>query len=72
MHQTMTGGTEQATKPIRKILSASTPVSCSSSELPALMPTIATKTTRPRSSSTLRAAAGVLPKKRRRDAAEET
>ena len=36
------------------------------------MPTMATKTTRPRSSRTLRAAFGVLPKKRSRDTSEDT
>ena len=68
----MNGGIVLATKPARKIFSAIAPVSCSSSVAPALMPTIAMKVTRPRSSRMLRAAFGVLPKKRRRDTSDDT
>ena len=70
--QTMKGGIVQAMKPTMKIFSATAPVSCASSPAPALTPTMATNTTRPRSSSTLRAAFGVLPKKRSRDTIEDT
>src|SRR5215207_9751955 len=72
MAQTTIGGIVQAMKPTMKIFSASAPVSWDRRELPGLMPTMATKTARPRSSRTLRAAVGVLPKKRRREAIEET
>ena len=72
MAQTMNGGIVQAIKPAMKILSAIAPVSCARSPAPALMPTMATKTTRPRSSSTLRAAFGVLPKKRSRETTDDT
>ncbi len=68
----MNGGTVLATKPARKIFTAIEPVSCSSRVAPALMPTMAMKVTIPRSSRMLRAAFGVLPKKRSRDTSEET